>query len=250
MSYEIWIEILTSGNPSLDEHDLVVEVLVPGPLRVKGLFRPYSAYGKPLIRLTPPGWDRKSMLRLFVHEFIHYLDFRRSAKWSLRGYRNEKDPTGSYYNHPYEFNAFYQEAVQAFEEEFEERMGAAQSSSDLVGIYYDFHLRSFLKFLSLFGKYGGLAAFSLNARYSRKEKKAACRIVPGRPGTVGCGLLGRGPERRRRRGVGAKENFGRTFFRPPEASLPSGSSRVTKPEALVPGTVPQSISSGTQPSGP
>lgn len=45
----------------------------------------------------------------FIHEFIHYLDFKRS-----NGYKpnyNEKTTIGDYFNSPREYNAYYQEAA-------------------------------------------------------------------------------------------------------------------------------------------
>lgn len=45
----------------------------------------------------------------FIHEFIHYLDFKRS-----KGYKpnfNDKTTISDYYNSPTEYNAYYQEAA-------------------------------------------------------------------------------------------------------------------------------------------
>ena len=45
----------------------------------------------------------------FIHEFIHYLDFKRS-----NGYKpnfNDKTTISDYYNSPTEYNAYYQEAA-------------------------------------------------------------------------------------------------------------------------------------------
>lgn len=43
----------------------------------------------------------------FIHEFIHYLDFKRSKGFSPKF--NEKTSVSDYYNSPTEYNAYYQE---------------------------------------------------------------------------------------------------------------------------------------------
>jgi hypothetical protein len=48
----------------------------------------------------------------FIHEFIHYLDFKRS-----KGHRpdfDDKTTISDYYNEPTEYNAYYQEAANVF----------------------------------------------------------------------------------------------------------------------------------------
>jgi len=45
----------------------------------------------------------------FIHEFIHYLDFKRSKVFKPNF--NEKTSLVDYYNHPTEYNAYFQEAA-------------------------------------------------------------------------------------------------------------------------------------------
>lgn len=45
----------------------------------------------------------------FIHEFIHYLDFKRSKGYTPNF--NEKTTISDYYNSPTEYNAYYQEAA-------------------------------------------------------------------------------------------------------------------------------------------
>jgi len=74
---------------------------------------------EPQILLFP--WDHKKnkltdIKQTFIHEFIHYLDWLRSKGYSPKGgtaKHGMEHP--SYFNHPWEFNAYFQDGADAME---------------------------------------------------------------------------------------------------------------------------------------
>lgn len=178
---EAWIKIRTERVQGLDEHKLIVQVLTTVNPSYSGYFVHRPTAKEPIIHIQPDAWNRDQIRKIFVHEFIHFLDSLRSKVWKSNAHQKILDPREKryrYHNHPRELNAHFQDAVLAFEDDLTRQIEKAKNRSDLTRLYSEFGLwKGPEEFISTFiGRYGMSTVRHLSPKNYRKWNKRLVEV--------------------------------------------------------------------------